>query len=135
MRDPDPELVARRVRAARSYAKLSRKRLAAAINVSPSTLDLIEGKRSVQRGASWTELANIAAACGLPADFFTADFERLDRIPQQGVPRLPTPREAGSTPAPPGELGHRARDPAPMPQDRARRATRKAEDSQRGSGG
>lgn len=84
MGDPDPYDVARRVRAARAYSKLSREALAEALGYSPSTIDLIEGKRAIPRGASWTELGKVAEATGLPFEFFTADFARLPEIVPEG---------------------------------------------------
>ncbi len=64
---PDPQQVARRVRAAQAYAKLSRNALASAIGMSPSNLDFMTGKRRGRlRGASWDELR--AIGCGSELD-------------------------------------------------------------------
>lgn len=86
---PDPDEVARRVRAAQAYAKLSREELGAAIGKSGSVIDEITGKRARLRGASWDELRAIANRCGLPFEWFWADFERLDTIaPTSRAPAL-----------------------------------------------
>lgn len=81
---PDPEEVARRVRAAQAYAKLSREQLGAAIGKSGSVIDEITGKRSRLRGASWEELRAIASRCGVPFEWFWADFGRLGEIAPDG---------------------------------------------------
>lgn len=80
----DPEEVARRVSAARAYARLGRQELADALHISASTLDHIEGKRRSFRGAEWSELWAIADACGLPREWFSADFSRLAEIVSDG---------------------------------------------------
>ncbi|MDO8209278.1 hypothetical protein [Conexibacter sp. CPCC 206217] len=81
---PDPEEVARRVRAAQAYAKLSRDELGRAIGKSGSVIDEITGKRARLRGASWDELRAIATRCGLPFEWFWADFGRLGEIAPSG---------------------------------------------------
>lgn len=103
--DPDPAIVGPRVRAARAYAKAQRIPFAKAVGTSPSNLDLLEGKRAVGRGTTWGELARVAAAAGLPFEFFTADFDRLHEIRLPGAPIAPA-EERRATP-PPGELGRR----------------------------
>jgi peptidoglycan/xylan/chitin deacetylase (PgdA/CDA1 family) len=86
---PDPEEVARRVRAAQAYAKLSREQLGAAIGKSGSVIDEITGKRARLRGASWEELRAIADRCGLPFEWFWADLDRLGAIaPDDRAPAL-----------------------------------------------
>lgn len=81
----DPHEVARRVRAAMSYGDLSRDAAAAAMHVSPSTLDRIAGKRTSRpRGADWAELWRLADASGLPREWFSADLERLPEIVTDG---------------------------------------------------
>lgn len=77
---PDPAEVARRVRAAQAYAKLTRDELGHAIGKSGSVIDEITGKRARLRGASWEELRAIADRCGLPFEWFWADFGRLGEI-------------------------------------------------------
>lgn len=86
---PDPEQVARRVRAAQAYARLSRDELGQAIGKSGSVIDEITGKRSRLRGASWDELRAIADRCGLPFEWFWADLGRLGEIaPRDRAPAL-----------------------------------------------
>ena len=78
--------VARRIRAARGYAGLSRARLAKRIatrmsdsGFSAGTLKLWEDGGTV--GPVPPHKRNVvAAACGLPPAFFTADFNRLHEI-------------------------------------------------------
>jgi hypothetical protein len=86
---PDPAEVARRVRAAQAYAKLTREELGDAIGKSGSVVDEITGKRSRLRGASWEELRAIADRCGLPFEWFWADLDRLGEIaPGSRAPAL-----------------------------------------------
>ncbi|ADB50179.1 hypothetical protein Cwoe_1752 [Conexibacter woesei DSM 14684] len=77
------------MRAAQAYAKLSREELGRAIGKSGSVIDEITGKRSRLRGASWEELRAIAARCGLPFEWFWADFDQLGEIaPASRAPAL-----------------------------------------------
>lgn len=86
---PEPAEVARRVRAAQAYAKLTREELGHAIGKSGSVIDEITGKRARLRGASWEELRAIAARCGLPFEWFWADFGRLGEVaPADRAPTL-----------------------------------------------
>lgn len=86
---PEPEESARRIRAAQAYAKLSRAEMAEAIGRHPSVYDEMTGKRRQLRGASWDELRAIAERCGLPFEFFWADFKRLPEIaPADASPAL-----------------------------------------------
>jgi transcriptional regulator with XRE-family HTH domain len=79
-----PADIRHRVRAARAYAKdISKDDLADAIEVSRATIYRIEsGKRPPKR----SELREIAATCGLPYEFFTADFRRLHEIAAEANP-------------------------------------------------
>lgn len=98
-----------RVRGAHAYAKLSRAALAEAIAVSPSSLDKFEGTKPAREAPDWDVLARIAQACGLPFEFFTADFSRLWEIVPEGMPVLSRPRDgvrpAKSPPLPGTEGG------------------------------
>jgi transcriptional regulator with XRE-family HTH domain len=73
-RGVDRDEVARRVRAARTYAGLSVGDLAAHLDLGAQTIKRIEcGRRLARRHELWA----IAEACSLPRRFFEVDFERL----------------------------------------------------------
>lgn len=66
--------VARRVRAARSYARLTIGQLAEQVGVGTQTVKRIEcGQRDARRHELWA----IAEVCGLPRGFFEMDFDRF----------------------------------------------------------
>lgn len=66
--------VARRVRAARTYAQLTVGQLADRIGMGAQTIKRIEcGRRIARRHELWA----IAEACALPRGFFEVDFERF----------------------------------------------------------
>jgi transcriptional regulator with XRE-family HTH domain len=68
---------AARARAARAYADKRLPQLAAELGWSKETLARVErGARALDSD----ERAALAAACGLPAEFFTADFALLTAI-------------------------------------------------------
>ena len=70
--------LARRVRAARAYAGLSRGELAEKIGMSEATLKRVElGERGLGDLEADTFVHRVAAAANLPAEFLTAPFERL----------------------------------------------------------
>lgn len=73
-----------------AYANLGREEAAAAMHISPSTLDRVIGKRSgTPRGADWDQLMALADAAGVPFAWFWADFDRLDEIaPADRAPAL-----------------------------------------------
>jgi len=106
----DAEEIAARIRAARAYAKLRREDLAAAISISPSALDFMEGKRDVIRVPDVETQWKIAAACGLPAEWFAADFERLRQITLDGAAVPARQMPAARLPPPRGELARRLQD-------------------------
>lgn len=68
-----------RIRAARGYADLSQPELADRLGISRSTITRLE--RSDKNGAQGYKeealVELIAGACGLPVEFFTADFAAL----------------------------------------------------------
>lgn len=96
VRPVDDEELVRRFKAALAYAGLSVPQLAERVttepNLSASTLyDVQQQRRNRTPLLSPGERAAVAAACGLPVEFFTADFsslretteaERLDHIEQ-----------------------------------------------------
>lgn len=71
-----PAEVARRVRAARAYAGLSVYDVANAIGLGAQTIKRIEAGRRTPRSF---EIWAIADVCGLPREWFTADFDALCR--------------------------------------------------------
>jgi transcriptional regulator with XRE-family HTH domain len=66
--------VARRVRAARAYAGLSVSDVATAIGLGAQTIKRIEAGRRTPRSF---EIWAIADVCGLPREWFMADFKAL----------------------------------------------------------
>lgn len=96
-----PEDIGLRIKAARGYAgDIGQHELGQALEYSKQTIARME------RGDRWPkghEVRAIAARCGLPYEFFTSDWAYLNRLPS-----------AGSTPAPPGELGRDAQDSQPI---------------------
>lgn len=72
----DDEELARRIRAARAYKGLSREQVGKKIGVSGVTVRRMEDQ-SLTRDIKDVELAGIADACDLPADFFNADLQLL----------------------------------------------------------
>lgn len=78
----DPQETRRRIRAARVLADVTVEQLAAKLGagLGSKTLGMIErGERDVHT----RELRDIAAACGLPYEFFTADLDRLPELTSQ----------------------------------------------------
>jgi transcriptional regulator with XRE-family HTH domain len=74
----DPGEERRRLRAARAYADFSLDELAERVEMGRSTLIRVDqGERNLKR----MEISAIAEACGLPVEFFTADFNRLGELP------------------------------------------------------
>lgn len=96
-----PEDIGLRIKAARGYAgDIGQPELGQALESSKQTIARME------RGDRWPkrhEIRAIAEHCGLPYEFFTSDWAYLNRLPT-----------AGSTPAPPGELGRDAQDSPPI---------------------
>lgn len=83
-----------RVRAAQAYAGLTLEALAAETGIGRDTLQNLRGKRTrTARAASLEETQKIAAACGVPFEWFTADFSRLWEIVPEGLPVLARPRD------------------------------------------
>lgn len=74
----DAEETARRVKAARAYAELTREQLAARTSLSVKSLKLIEERRrqSTTRG----ELMEIAAACEVPEEFMEIGFQGAQQV-------------------------------------------------------
>ena len=66
--------VARRVRAARAYAGLSVADVATAVGLGAQTIKRIEAGRRTPRSF---EIWAIADVCGLPREWFNADFKAL----------------------------------------------------------
>lgn len=79
---PDPIEAGRRARAALGYSGIQRKAAAAAVNVSQATLGrILDGSRTE---TTWEDLWRLADACGLPREWFSADFDRLAEIVSDG---------------------------------------------------
>jgi transcriptional regulator with XRE-family HTH domain len=68
---------ARRVRAARAYCGLTVREVADAVGLGLQTIKRIEAGSRVARKS---EIVAIAEACGLPRDWFEADFEALVQL-------------------------------------------------------
>lgn len=57
------------------------------LNVSKPTLDRMTGRKGTEsRDVPWNDLWKIADEAGLPPEFFSADFDRLDEIVPEGMP-------------------------------------------------
>jgi transcriptional regulator with XRE-family HTH domain len=70
----DRSELARRIRAARTYAGFAVHELAERVGLGAQTIKRIEaGRRSVRRFEIWA----IAEACGLPREFFEIDFAEM----------------------------------------------------------
>jgi transcriptional regulator with XRE-family HTH domain len=85
-----------RVRAARAYAGLTRLQLAVATE-RPEITDRLVARFEDPHLSSpnQEQVQAIARACGLPASFFTADFDRLDeRLSYDQVPAFERLRDA-----------------------------------------
>lgn len=115
--DADFEIPAR-MRAARQLAgHKAPKSLAAAIDRRGYSAKVLYEIEQGKHSAGYAELAEIAHACGLPVEFFTADFSRLAEISEdprkviaQGLARAVARSEKRredkpeDPPAPPGEV-------------------------------
>lgn len=89
-----------RVRAAQAYAGLTLEALATQTGIGRDTLQNLRGKRTrTARATSLEEAQRIAAACGVPFEFFTADFGRLHEIVPAGMPVLARERDEDLRPA------------------------------------
>jgi hypothetical protein len=76
------EFAAPRIRAAMAWANLSRADAAKAMNISPSQLDRMTGKRPTTPYApTWAQVGALAEAAGLPFEWFVADFDQAGKIP------------------------------------------------------
>lgn len=93
-KDVHPETLAR-VRAAIAYTVRPQTEIAEALGVSDRTFETWK-KEGIQRPA--VSLRIIAEECGLPVDFFFADFRRLSEIVPATSP-APTGREGGPDPS------------------------------------
>lgn len=101
-----------RVRAAQAYAGLTLEELAADTGIGRDTLQNLRGKRTrTARATSLEEAQKIAVACGLPFEFFTADFTRLWEIVPEGMPVLARPRDVARPAASPPLPGTGAAGP------------------------
>lgn len=119
---PDSYEIARRIGAAMAYAELGkengqvRRELPRLLGVSTRTLERMLGKGIAEpRRADWDQLRRIADYCGLPPEFFSADFDRLPLIVPEGgflVRRPTTPAEEERTPRVP----HVKVPPDPVPE-------------------
>lgn len=100
----------RRARAAAALADIDYKDLAPKLGFSLSTLDRQLANRATRRGRRIAEgvARDVAQECGLPYEFFTADFElletdetvrRVERL-QAAVSRLSLETTAGRLPEP-----------------------------------
>lgn len=79
--EPDWEETARRVRAAAAYAGMKAPAAAAALKVSEGSYYRVIGTKGAERrSVGWKDLMDFAERCGLPRDWFTADFNRLGEI-------------------------------------------------------
>jgi transcriptional regulator with XRE-family HTH domain len=104
-----------RMRAARHLAGYSRvEDLAEAINQEGLRTTVLREIEREQRRGEFRELREIAECCGLPVEFFTADFSRLGEISEDPrrviAARLAAARERsrqrrGSKPEDPPSLG------------------------------
>jgi hypothetical protein len=76
-----------------AYGDLSREQAAAAMEVSTGNLSRIYDKKGKEtKTATVDQLWALADACGLPREFFAADFARLGEIAYPGAPVPATPR-------------------------------------------
>lgn len=114
MASPDQAETAARLRAAMAYGGLSRDQAADVLNVSKPTLDRMTGRKGAEsRQVPWNDLWRIAEAAGLPPEFFSADFDRLDEIVPEGMPvvvRRSRTEALQDTEAALRELGRRRRE-------------------------
>jgi hypothetical protein len=121
---PDQDEARSRLRAAIAYRDLGRVKAAAKLSVSPATLDRMTGKRGKEtRALTWDDLWQAAAALDLPAEWFSADYERMAEIVTEGP--IVKQRE---TPPIPGETGRRVASLPPTPSRRRRAGSAQAKD-------
>jgi transcriptional regulator with XRE-family HTH domain len=112
MDDPleQPEM-ARRIRAAMHYGRITIKRAAELTNISPDHFARYTSGRT-RYVLSHRQLRALAAEAGIDPNFFTADLDRLEEIVPPGgtiFKRL----EAQAPPAPPAELRRPPGGPEP----------------------
>lgn len=70
-----------------AYADIKRADLADQLGYSEATLDRMTGRRAgAPRDVDWRVLWKIADACGVPREWFTADFDRLYEVVPEGMP-------------------------------------------------
>jgi transcriptional regulator with XRE-family HTH domain len=74
----DTDEAARRVKAARAYAELTREQLAQRTSLSVKSLKLIEERR--RQSTTREELAQIGHACGVPGEFMEIGFQGAARV-------------------------------------------------------
>lgn len=115
--------IAKRYRAARSYAGLRQEDLAEALGVDTQT---IKRREAGNHGAKRSELVLVASTCGLPFEWFTAD---LGRLPEIAVTR---PAGAGAPP-PPGVTGRRLGADEPSAPGQSQPESTPGEDSPTGT--
>lgn len=103
------------MRAAIAYAGKGQQPAMDALNYSRATLArLLDTKGGDRKTIEWSDLWKLADVCGLPREWFTADFERLYEIVPDGMPTF-TRSAAAPPPAPPGPLLRPVVDPRPKP--------------------
>jgi transcriptional regulator with XRE-family HTH domain len=79
----DPDEAARRARAARAYARLTRAELAARCGLTAGQLKLLEDGR--RRVTTRSEMCAIGDACGVPSEFMDGGFEAIWIASQLGL--------------------------------------------------
>ncbi len=107
--------MARRIKAALAYGRISRKRAAAILHVSVGHLD-----HYTARGATHKPdiqlLQDLAAEADIGPNWFTADLSRLPAIVTEGVPTLATvPRPSESLADVADSEARRPEDTPPAP--------------------
>jgi len=93
MSAPEHQETGRRIRAALAYGRVPRKDAAAAMHVQESHLDRYTSRTDERYTPGWEDLWNLADLCGLPREFFSADFDRLSEIVPADAPRFDLSRE------------------------------------------
>lgn len=113
--------VARRIRAAMAYGRLSRAEVARIFSVNPTHLDRYTSGRTDYVPAAEL-LWELADQCDLPREFFYADLERLAELVPDDAPRW-TPSQRARARAQRAAQRLAGSLPASQPSRRARDAT------------